>query len=91
MDVSGYNSLKTGALTSLEIYIDGLSAGIEMSNIAISQMHEVNVFCPPETITLNTGNYMDIIDKEIKSNKYEEDAPIEGVLFFGLIKTFPCK
>jgi|TARA_B100000315_G_scaffold118294_1_gene108420 hypothetical protein len=53
-------------------------------------------FCPPDHLALNANNYVEILEREIQrqreSGNLNEDASVgvELILFFGLVRTFPC-
>lgn len=49
-------------------------------------------FCPPERMVLNTENYFDLIERGAAEVSVGTRAsmPVEMLLIFGLVKTFPC-
>lgn len=50
-------------------------------------------FCPPERMVLNTENYFDLIERGAAeaSPETRTSMPVEMLLIFGLVKTFPCQ
>tara|TARA_B100001971_G_C17698343_1_gene290448 strand:- start:115 stop:366 length:252 start_codon:yes stop_codon:yes gene_type:complete len=57
-------------------------------------------FCPPDHLALNANNYVEILEREIQRQREggifgeggisKEDASVELILFYGLVRTFPC-
>jgi len=72
-------------------YIGAVGIGYGWSNTFNKGIHQTELYCSPSNLALETSNYLSILRKEIEKESYKEDASIEMILMFGLIKTFPCK
>lgn len=90
-DINKYEELKRTSMKYLKTHINTIGETYSWSNIFLVQRGDKAFYCTPSELGLNASNYMDIIDKEIaKSKKDLNGAPIELVLFVGLVETFPC-
>ncbi len=90
MSVSNYKRFKKEQLNLLKLHINGVGQGISWSNSFVENKLKEKLYCSPQKISLNTGNFMAIIDKEIDTGRWKGDDHVEMILFFGLEKTFPC-
>lgn len=51
----------------------------------------LNAFCLPPTLTLTDDQYVMILRSFVKSNPTVGGEPASVVLYYSLIKTFPCR
>jgi hypothetical protein len=80
-----------GVWSYLENYLFGVAHGIEYTNAYTEEQFHRSVICAPKGLDLNQENIISIIDDELKAEKAKPDDIVELVLFFGMLKTFPCK
>ncbi|TMU24512.1 hypothetical protein E0L35_09700 [Halomonas sp. ATBC28] len=92
MDVSTYEELKQDSRDVLKIYISGIGEGYSWSNAIVQGRGDAALYCPPEKIALNAENYISITDDKIEALGDSEASkiPVELILNFGLVETFPC-
>ena len=86
---SAYNKVKDKQY--FKDYIGAVGMGYSWSNIFNENIHGTKLYCSPSNLALETSNYVSILRNEINNTSYKEDSPIEMILMYGLIKTFPCK
>ena len=78
-------------------YISGIADGLETSNIVLSWKKKPMLFCQPESLALNSQNFITIIDTEIKrriasgEKPYGDEYPVMLILVDGMQRTFPCE
>ena len=99
MDVKKYEEMKNNhkSRAALALYIGGIGESYSWSNAIVTLRGDKNLFCPPLKISLNEGNYIDIVDKQVvkmKNTKNKdakaEEIPIELMMYYGLVEAFPC-
>lgn len=92
MDVQSYEKLKNSSIDILKVYINGVGYGYSWINSILESQERPPLYCPPRKIALNVENYLAVIDDEIKkaSQPLPPDTPIELILYFGLVESFPC-
>ena len=96
MDASAYLEANTPARKQvLEMYIAGVGQGFFWANIEAKNATKVALFCPPTTMTLNSQNYVALLDQQIAlykdTNRVKDTLPVELVLLRALQDNFPCK
>ena len=96
MDASAYLEANTPAKKQvLEMYVGGVGQGFFWANIEAKNSTKVALFCPPNTMALNSQNYVALLDQQIAfykdTNRFKESLPIELVLLRALQDNFPCK
>ena len=76
-----------------ENYINGVGVGLVVANGILHARKQDFIYCPPENLTLNSQNYISIIDDALKhpNSLFNDEFPIEFVLARGLQDTFPCE
>tara|TARA_B100001057_G_scaffold227037_1_gene227350 strand:- start:165 stop:539 length:375 start_codon:yes stop_codon:yes gene_type:complete len=81
----------------LDIVLIHLGAGIMSMNVELDYNKRNKIFCSPDNLAFNAGNYSRFIDDEIKYlrtlMRIDElnDFPIAMILISHLKKAFPCK
>jgi hypothetical protein len=91
--VTEYVKMKSNpeVMTKFKDHLTGIAAGISLMNVRDISEGQSPAFCQPETLSLNQGNYVDILDNVIKNYpKMPPDFPVSAALLMGLIETFPC-
>ncbi len=78
------------AMTTL-VYIMGLSQGFSWANAMLSNQGKPELFCVPSTLPLGAEAHADILDRALKNHPQKDESPIEPVLLFALMETFPCE
>jgi hypothetical protein len=94
MDVATYEKLKKNDVNTLKIYIGALGEGMSWANSALTSKGAQPIYCGPQTIPLYAGNYMNIIDDQIKKERREgniDKYPIGLLLILGLEQTLSCE
>ena len=79
-------------------YIKGLYTGIH-NMVVLSDLDQkkfgtksnITLFCVPRDLKVNVENLYAIIDDEIKRRNLPDGYELFGVLYVGLIYTFPCE
>ena len=90
-DVTTYEKLKQTSMETLKVHISAIGESYSWSNVFLEERGDKAFYCVPDKLGLNASNLMDIIDKKVKDSKKDlSGAPIELVLFMGLVDTFPC-
>ena len=78
----------------IRLYISGIGSGMMWSNIELESRGEKPLYCQPEKIALNTGNYIRIINDELAKDELTEAekelSSVAKYIMKGLISTFPC-
>jgi hypothetical protein len=73
-------------------YVRGLGEGMSWASSAAQVGGGDGLFCPPQKLALTVENYVDIIDRQIKTARGDvENRYIGELLIIGLQETFPCK
>jgi hypothetical protein len=85
-----YHNTKQSQQKMFRTYIDGVGMGFSWSNAYLKTTGKPALFCPPDGITLQPDNYIDIIDSAASSSQ-DQHWPIELVLLYELAKRFPCR
>lgn len=77
----------------VEAFINGSGQGMVTSTTMLKFKKMPQLFCPPQSLSLNYSNYLDIIEAEVKKQGINAigDDPVSPYLLMGLISTFPCK
>ncbi|MDH5911739.1 hypothetical protein L8R80_11130 [Vibrio splendidus] len=91
LSVSNYKKLKKDDFSILKTHVNGVGQGIGWGNTLVENRLKQKLYCSPQKIALNAGNFITIIDTEIESGNWENTDPIELILIIGLEKTFPCE
>ena len=75
------------------LYLIAVGHGFLWANTELTIRKQPNLYCPPEELSLEFANYLDILEKELKRNpqSYTPDMPDALPLLNGLKETFPCK
>ncbi len=75
------------------LYLIAVGHGFLWANTELTIRKQPNLYCPPEYLSLEFANYLDILEKELKRNpqSYTPEMPVALPLLNGLIETFPCK
>ena len=74
--VKEYELVKKADLDWTEDYINAVGVGIFWSNAMLWEQEKQRLYCSPSKLSLNGG--------------YTKESPVEMILLFGLIRTFPC-
>lgn len=86
--------LKNKDNKTFQIYLNGVVNGYGWANSHLEFEKRPLMFCQPQNLALSYHNYIDIIDKELKTVNYSKNSYnmlyIENILLDGLIRTFPC-
>ena len=93
LDVAKYEELKETSVDVLKIHIDGVQQGYSWSNTFLEARGDKVFYCQPRKMVLNVENSINIIDSKIaklKKSGQVEMPPVELILFYGLVDTFPC-
>jgi len=88
--VKEYELVKKADLDWTEDYINAVGVGIFWSNAMLWEQEKQRLYCSPSKLSLNAGNYIRILEEEIQNGGYTKESPVEMILLFGLIRTFPC-
>ena len=95
LNVKTYQELKETDEVILKAHIYGIGNGYQWSNAVLANRGDKKFYCSPDNLALNEENFVDIIDAKItkmkKAGKNVDEFLIEGVLFFGLVESFPCQ
>jgi hypothetical protein len=80
---------------AIKLYVIGIGQGIAWANTA-AEKNNSPLYCQPRTFSMNGTNYIDILDKMIKT--FESKTTVEelnelpvAMLLVGLQETFPCQ
>ncbi len=80
---------------AFEMYMNGLSRGIGWANASVKERCGKPLYCLPEKMVLETGDFTRILDDYIehkrKTGVLKPSDYIGLLLLYGLEKTFPCK
>ena len=96
MSLKGYEMAKKDDPDITKLYIFGVGEGFSWSCTVLEAEGKQLFFCQPDHLVLNANNYVEILEREIQrqreSGNLNEDASVgvELILFFGLVRTFPC-
>lgn len=90
MTIEAYKKEKVSSRDLVDVYITGVAEGYSWLNTYLSTERGQPVYCPPRDLTLNTDNYISIIDSYIEIRNLESDVPVEVALLYGLRHTFAC-
>ena len=81
-----------------KLYVTGIAAGILAANARLDTLNQNLLYCPPESLVLNTDNYLDILEREITTLSKRgmpiamlDDMPISFVILGSLQENFPCR
>lgn len=89
-----YEKLKK-EMKDFDIYLYGIGKGIFWSNVMLYTRDKKRLFCLPESLALDKGIILSIIDQEINNpsfdNKYKNDDSIEMIAVVAFMNKFPCK
>jgi hypothetical protein len=101
LSVKDYQSIMAtkdeDAIRLVTSYIKGLGEGMLYYSIRTEDTKQTPLFCAPERLALQTKNYVDIIEREIKRaaihmpKKELDEVALPTILLSGLEDTFPCK
>jgi hypothetical protein len=87
-----------GAIKLVTSYVKGIGDGFVFYSVrAEDSLKQKPLFCQPDKLVLQTQNFMDILDREIKkaASAMPKDKldgiPLATILLSGLQDTFPCK
>jgi hypothetical protein len=77
----------------MRIYFNGAGNAYGYSNARLQVENKPPFYCVPPALALTAENYIDILETEIANWKppLKDDALLDPMLLFGLIRTFPCK
>lgn len=92
LEAKTYEELKKTSREVLKIHINGVGEGYSWSNSILAKRGDKVFYCPPPKVALNAENYIDIIDAQVSKMKSSGmvEIPVELILFFGLVDSFPC-
>ena len=97
--VKEYKAMKGQDKEAFMLYILGVGGGLAWANAFLKTNGAspiYSIYCQPPRLVLGADNYFRILDDEIervrKKNGFQEtqDCPIEPLLLYGLMNTFPC-
>jgi hypothetical protein len=89
-----YASVKRmGGTETVLMYLMGAGNAYIVANASARTKNQPQLYCQPSDLTLNALNYLDIFEKELARDLPDavRNYGDEGVLLFGLQRTFPCK
>jgi hypothetical protein len=74
-------------------YIYGVERGLAWANTTLFTSGSKILYCQPNELALSKEEILDILKREIDKNagKYTIDTPVELILMYALMRTFPCK
>ena len=77
---------------SFKSYIGAVGVGINWANSRLSVIEGRSIYCAPDKLSINTENYLRILQAYIEKNEelIEPNMAVENFLLEGLIDTFPC-
>jgi hypothetical protein len=81
---------------AVKMLVMGIGQGIAWANAA-AEKNNAPLYCQPPNFSLNGNNYIDILDKTIKTfeskttAKELNDFPIGMLLMMGIQQSFPCQ
>jgi hypothetical protein len=81
---------------AVKLHVIGIGQGIAWANAA-AEKNNTPLYCQPPKFSMNGNNYIDILDKVIKTFESKTTAkdlnefPIGMLLVMGLQQTFPCQ
>ena len=90
--VKDYDQLKD--LPEFKTYIGGVGTGFAWANAYLQLRGQKPLYCQPEKISLEWGNYLQVLDRKLKDDDYMKQVPLDRflglVLLRALQETFPC-
>jgi hypothetical protein len=81
---------------AMRYYIDGFASGMQWASVYAGNRGK-NLYCSPGNLHLDVGNFIGVLNDEIAfrtkrdGKPVSDDEVIEGLLFFGTLRTFPCE
>jgi len=86
------NVKRMGGSPTVATYLMGAGNAYLVANASAALMNRPQLYCQPQTLTLNSLNYLDIFEKELAMSQTEDALNYgdEMILLFGLQRTFPC-
>jgi hypothetical protein len=76
--------------SDIELYVNGVGTGFATANVALESEHNPLLYCQPGKLTLESNNYIELIEQEISTSKAADKISINIVLLYALKSTFPC-
>jgi hypothetical protein len=74
----------------IELYVTGLGTGFMTANAELKFEHKPLLYCQPGKLSLDTNNYVEMIEKEIAERKPDDSMWLSIVLLSALQSIFPC-
>jgi hypothetical protein len=96
LSLKWYRDQKTNPTTPdasrlIELYLKGVGDGLVSANSMMAYRHQQPLFCQPDELALQSGNFIDILEREIKRPPpWRDDSSLPFILLRGLQNTFPC-
>ncbi len=79
---------------TLAIYITGVGDGLLWANAELITRKQKPLYCQPGEFVLHTDNYLEILNRKMKDEKFTKhlpaDFPLARVLLRALQEIFPC-
>jgi hypothetical protein len=76
--------------SGIELYVNGVGTGFATANVALESEHKPPLYCQPDKLTLESNNYIEMLEQQIAERKAADKVSINIVLLFALKATFPC-
>lgn len=78
---------------AIKFYYLGAGNAFLYANIKVRDDKMPAWFCIPEKFIIDRQNFVDMLDQQIAKRKatLTDDSPLDALLLFGLLETFPCK
>jgi len=73
-----------------KIYLNGVGNGFMFANARLELKGKPTLYCQPGGLTLNSGNYISLIEGVASRDDLPPSLDIEVMLLIGLEREFPC-
>ena len=91
-NLSWYGTAKSESIVAVKLHVAGIADGLSWANSAVQLNGGSRLYCPPDNLSLNDDNYINMIDSEIaRSPSFDGNTYLGLVLLRALQRAFPCQ